>query len=101
MPVTKDRRTTERKPVMRIFLTLAGLAGLRASTSAPMAAEGPGNNDRNASNRNQIILIDGYRSDDWHSDDWGQRNDRPCFNPQGPYGSGHNPAWNGPGYGQY
>jgi hypothetical protein len=81
---------------MRIFLTIAGLAGLLASTSAAMAADGPGNNDRNASNRNQIILIDDHRSDDW-----GQRNDRPWFNPQGPYGSGHNPAWNGPGYGQY
>lgn len=81
---------------MRTFLMIAGFAGLLASTSAAFAADGPGNSGRIGDDPNRIVLADNDRSDDW-----GQRNDMPWLNPQRPYGSDHNPGWQGQGYDRY
>jgi hypothetical protein len=95
MRVTKDRRTTERKPVMRTFLMIAGLAGLLASSTAAFAASGPGNSDHTGNDQNRIVLADNGRSDDW-----GRPNNLPWNNPQGPGSYGYNSGWQDSGHNQ-
>ena len=73
---------------MRTFLMIAGLAGLLASSATAFAADGPGNSDRNAGDRNRIVLADNDRSDEW-----GRQNNLPWSNPQGPGGYGYNSGW--------
>jgi hypothetical protein len=72
---------------MRSFLMIAGLATLLASTSATLAADGPGNSGNIGTDRSRIILADNDRYQSWD-----RRGDLPWLNGQNPYGS-YNRGW--------